>query len=103
MNLKPIAKLLATRPKMVLLVFTIFTAIIGSQASNIYMESDLVEYLPSDDPTISLWNKIKEDFKIGETIIILIDQTDRIYDIRTPKVLNEIDEIERAIDKSHPN
>ena len=99
MNLKPIAKLLATRPKMVLIVFTLFTAIIGSQASNIYMESDLIEYLPSDDSTISLWNKIKEDFKIGETIIIFVDQTDRIYDIRNPKVLNEIDEIERAIDK----
>ena len=99
MNLKPIAKLLSTRPKMVLIVFTLFTAIIGSQASNIYMESELIEYLPCDDPTISLWNTIKEEFKIGETIIIFIDQTDRIYDIRNPKVLNEIDEIERAIDK----
>ena len=99
MNLKPIAKILATRPKMVLLVFTLITAIIGLQATNIYMESDLIEYLPSDDPTISLWCTIQEEFKIGETIIIFVDQTDRIYDIRNPKVLSEIDEVERAIDK----
>jgi predicted RND superfamily exporter protein len=99
MKLTSIAKLLANRPKMVFLVFTIITAIIGLQASNIYMESDLVEYLPSDDPSIILWNKIKEEFKIGETIVIFVDQTDRIYDIRNPKVLNEIDEVERAIDR----
>lgn len=93
MNVKPFAKLLAKRPKTVLLVFTIITVLVGLQASNIYMESEFTEYLPSDDPSISLWNRIKEEFQIGPTIIIFVDQTDRLYDIRNPKVLTEMDEV----------
>jgi len=42
MNITPIAKLLVKRPKMVILVFTIITAIIGVQATNVYMVSDLL-------------------------------------------------------------
>jgi len=97
MNVKTIAKLLASRPKTVLLIFTIITIIIGIQARNIYMQSDLTEYLPRDDPTISLWNSIQEEFKIGKTIVILIDQKNSIYDIRNPKILTEMDEVERTI------
>ena len=98
MNLRPLAKLLTKRPKTVLFVFTIITIIIGIQASNIYMESDFIKYLPSDDPTISLWNRIKEEFQIGPTIIILVDQTEKAYDIRDPKVLTEMDEVIRMVD-----
>lgn len=98
MNLKPFAKLIAKRPKAVLLIFTIITLIIGLQASNIYMVSDFLEYLPHDDPIVELYNKIVEEFQVGPTIIILIDQTDRLYDIRNPKVLSEMDEVVQMID-----
>jgi len=98
MNVKPFAKLLTKRPKTVLLVFTIITILIGLQASNIYMESDFTEYLPRDDPTISLWNRIVEEFQIGPTIIIFVDQSDRLYKIRNPKVLTEMDEVIQMID-----
>jgi hydrophobe/amphiphile efflux-3 (HAE3) family protein len=93
MNIRPIAKLLAHHPKMVIIVFTIITILIGSQALNIYIESDLTKFLPKDDPAITLWEKINEEFNIGKTLIILVDQTDRVYDIRDPKVLVEMDEI----------
>ena len=97
MNIKPFAKLIAHRPKTVLLIFTIFTVLIGLQATNIYMESDFASYLPENDPTIELWGRINQEFQIGYTIIILIDQTDRVYDIRDPKVLTEMDEIYLSI------
>ncbi len=93
MNIRPIAKLLANRPKLVLIVFTIFTAIIAINASKIYMESDYTSYLPQNDPTMKLWREINEEFQIGQTIIIIIDQSDRVYDIRDYKVLTEMDEI----------
>jgi hydrophobe/amphiphile efflux-3 (HAE3) family protein len=93
MNVKPVAKLLAHHPKIVVIVFTIITVLIGSQALNIYIESDLTKFLPKDDPAITLWEEINEEFNIGKTIIILVDQTDRVYDIRDPKVLTEMDEI----------
>jgi len=98
MNIKPIAQLLVRRPKTVLLVFTIITIFIGIQASNIYMQSDLSDYLPKDDPTLQLWIEIDKEFQIGSTIIIYVDQTDRVYDIRDPRVLTEMDEVIRVID-----
>ena len=93
MIIRPIAKLLANRPKLVLIIFTIFTVIIALNSSKIYMESDYTSYLPQNDQTIKLWDEINEEFQIGQTIIILIDQSDRVYDIRDYKVLTEMDEI----------
>ena len=98
MNIKPLAKLLANRPKTVLLIFTLITVLVGFQATNLYMVSDFTEYLPSDNPNIELWNKITEEFQVGDTIIIFIDQTDRYYDIREPSVLTEMDEVIQMID-----
>ncbi|KYK27019.1 hypothetical protein AYK20_03195 [Thermoplasmatales archaeon SG8-52-1] len=98
MNLKPFAKIIAKRPKTVLLLFTLITLIIGLQASNIYMISDFLEYLPSDDPIVKLYNRIIDEFQVGPTIIILLDQTDRLYDIRDPKILSEMDEVVQMID-----
>lgn len=100
MNMKPLARLLVRRPKMVLLVFTIATILIGIQATNIYIDSNLAGYLPQNDEIIQLWERIDGEFKIGSTIIIYIDQTNRVYDIRDPKVLLEMDEVIRLIDKN---
>lgn len=97
MNIGSFAKLFARRPKTVLLLFTIFTIFIGSQVTNIFMGSDFAAYLPSDDPTMQLWSRINEEFQIGQTIIIYIDQTDQPYYIRDPKVLTEMDEVKRVI------
>ena len=93
MNIRLIARLLANHPKLVIIMFTVITILIGSQALNIYIESDLTKFLPKDDPTIKLWDEINQEFNIGKTIIILVDQTDRVYDIRDPKVIIEMDEI----------
>ena len=89
MNITPIAKILANRPKTVLFIFTIITILIGSQITNLYMQSDLTQYLPKDDPTIKLLTQVYEDFQIGSTIIILVE-TD---DIRNPDVLKEMDAV----------
>ena len=62
MNIRPFAKLLANRPRTILLAFTIITIFIGWQATNIYMISEFTEYLPSDDPTLMLYNRIMESW-----------------------------------------
>jgi len=89
MNIKPLAKLLVQRPRTVILVFTIITLLIGSQATNIYMESNLATFLPPDDPTTQLWMKIDKEFQIGSTIIIYVEADD----IRDPEVLKEMDRV----------
>jgi len=39
MNIRTLATLFAKRPRTVILVFTILTVLIGSQATNLYMQS----------------------------------------------------------------
>lgn len=98
MNVRKLAKILAERPRTVILIFTIFTVIIGLQASNVYMISDFANYLPQDDPTIQLWNRIDEEFEIGSNIVILINQSNLDpNDIRNPIVLREMDSVYRAL------
>jgi hydrophobe/amphiphile efflux-3 (HAE3) family protein len=89
MNITPLAKLLVQRPKTVILVFTIITAIIGVQATNIYMESDFATFLPKDDPTVQIWGDIDEEFQMGYNIIIYVEADD----IRNPDVLKEMDRV----------
>jgi hypothetical protein len=89
MNTRPLAKLLVERPRAVILVYAIITILIGYQATNIYMESNLSTFLPADDPTVQLWNKMDEEFQIGTTIIIYVESDD----IRDPEVLKEMDRV----------
>ena len=98
MNIRTLAKLFAERPRTVILVFTIITALIGSQAQNIYMVSDYTQYLPQDDPTLELWDRIYEEFNFGSTIIILVNQTGLAdNDIRSYSVLKEMDDIYKVL------
>ena len=89
MNLRPLAKILVERPKLVILVYTIISIAIGIQATNIYMESNLATFLPSDDPTVELWSKIDEYFQLGSSIIIYVEADD----IRAPEILKEMDQV----------
>lgn len=89
----PLAKILVKHPKKVLLVYTIITIIIGLQIRNVYMQADLTTFLPQDDPTVELWKKINEEFKIGSTILIYIEADD----IRDPYVLREMDRVATKI------
>ena len=97
-----LAKILVKRPKTVLLVYTIITIIIGLQVRNVYMQSDLTTFLPQNDPTLLLWNKINQEFQIGSTIIIYVEADD----IRDPYVLREMDRMSTKLntyelDKGH--
>jgi len=97
MNIRSFAKLLVRRPRTVIFVFTIITVLVGSQATNIYMESNFTSYLPENDTSLKLWKEISDEFELGSTIIILIDQTKKSEDVRDSKVLNEMDEIYRIL------
>jgi predicted RND superfamily exporter protein len=91
-GLKSLATVLAKRPRTVLLVYTIIMILIGIQASNLVMQSELAGFLPKDDPTIVLFNEISKEFKMGSTIIILLNQTNK-PDIRDYRVLQVMDDI----------
>jgi len=96
-----LAKLIVKRPKTILLIYTIITLIIGINIQNVYMQSDLANFLPRDNPTLEIWDKINQEFHIGSTIIIIVDQTERLneHDLRNPKVLTEMDNVAKYIDE----
>ncbi len=90
-----IATILVKKPKIVILLFTILTVIVGLQIQNVYMVSDLTEYLPPDHPSIILWREINEEFQISSTIVIYVEADD----IRDPYVLQEMDRVATKINK----
>ena len=57
------------------------------------MESDLTQYLPQNDPTVQLWDRINQEFQIGSTIIVYVNADD----IRDPNILREIDRVTTKI------
>ena len=89
------AKLFVKYPKTVLLVFTVITAIVGTQIQNVYMVSDLTSYLPEDEPVLKLWGEINDEFQIGSAIVIYVEADD----IRDPYVLIEMDRVSTKINK----
>ena len=94
MIIKNISKIIAERPRAVILIFILLTILIASQATNLYMESDFTSYLPQKDPSLSLLNDIYEEFNLGQTIIIFINQTDKYPDdVRDIRVLTEMDQV----------
>ncbi|MEM4258108.1 MAG: MMPL family transporter [Candidatus Thermoplasmatota archaeon] len=92
---RKLATLIVKRPKTVLLVYTIIVIAIGYNIQNVYMQSDLVSFLPENDPTVQLLLKIYDEFQIGSTIIIYVEADD----IRDPFVLKEIDRVITKINK----
>jgi len=97
-----LAKIIVQRPKTVLLVYTIITLIIGINIKNVYMQSDLSNFLPDNDPSLQIWGKINQEFKIGSTIIIIVDQKDRLPDenLGNPDVLSAMDKVAKYIDRN---
>ena len=89
-----IATVLVRRPKTVLLVYTIVTILIGLQIRNLYMQSDLVSYLPNNDPMVQQWAAINREFRIGSSIIVYVEADD----IRDPLVLQEMDRVAARVD-----
>jgi len=89
MNVRPIAQLIVKRPHAVLIVFTVITALIGSQAANVYIVSDYATFLPKDDISVKLWSEIDQEFQMGYNIIVYIEADD----IRDPDVLKEMDRV----------
>ncbi len=71
-----LANVLVRKPKTVFLLFTILTLVVGSQAINIHMESDMSIFLPTDEPVVELLDIIQEEWPVGFSIIIYVEADD---------------------------
>jgi predicted RND superfamily exporter protein len=57
------------------------------------MQSDLSGFLPKDDPSLQLWERIYQEFDVKSSIIIYVEADD----IRDPVVLKEMDRVSSKI------
>ncbi len=91
--------------KSILIITIIVTLILLLGFSQIYMQTDMMEEMPQDLPIFQLNDKITDAFG-GEDIIVIITQLDSsnedisgIKDIRDPKTINFIQELENKLSK----
>lgn len=84
--------LLLRRPKTVILLFTIVTLLIATQALNVTITSDIEVYMPSEQPSVKLLNGIRKEWPI-DTLMIYI-KADNVTSISS---LKEMDGIESAL------
>jgi hypothetical protein len=84
--------LLLKKPKLTILVFTIITILISLQAVNVVITSDIEVYMPSEQPSVQLLNKIRKEWPIDSLMIYI--EADNITSVPS---LKEMDSIENAL------
>lgn len=87
--------LLLKKPKLTILIFTIITLIISLQAVNVVITSDIEVYMPSEQPSVQLLNKIRKEWPIDSLMIYI--EANNVTDISS---LKEMDSIETAMNPS---
>lgn len=82
-----LAEILVKRSGIILLVYTIVVFIVAMKAQNLYMETDMMKFLPEDEPSVTLMNYIIRNWNMGDSIIVYVESDD----ILSPDVLRDID------------
>lgn len=84
--------ILLKKPKLTLLIFSIITLLISTQALNVVISSDIELYMPSDEPTVETLNNIRAEWPVDSILIYV--SADNITGVAA---LKEIDAIEGAL------
>ncbi|MFO8132337.1 MAG: MMPL family transporter [Thermoplasmatota archaeon] len=90
--------LLLKRPKLTILLFTLITLAISTQALNVVISSDIELYMPSDQPTVETLNQIRKEWPVDNVVIYV--SADNVTDV---SALKEIDAVERALEPDGSN
>jgi hydrophobe/amphiphile efflux-3 (HAE3) family protein len=87
----------------IVIVALLLTVLIGMGIANIRMETDLAKEMPKDEPIMKLQDKVSETFGGYDVVIVVIrldhtaTQTNAVQDIRDPRVIKLITELDRQI------
>lgn len=87
--------LLLKKPKLTILIFTIITLMVSLQAVNVVITSDIEVYMPSEQPSVQLLNKIRKEWPIDSLMVYI--EANNVTDISS---LKEMDSIENAMNPS---
>ena len=102
--MKTITQFILNHKWSVLLVTLLFTiASIIALVNNVYLETDLDEYMPKDHPTFAFSDKAEDQFNIRDAIVIAIENKNGVYNpVTLQKVkdltiaLSKMDEVDKA-------
>jgi len=81
--------ILIRRPKLTILIFTLITLLISSQALNVTISSDIELYMPSGQPTVEILNHIRANWSV-DSIIIYVDAHNNVTNVATLKEINAL-------------
>ncbi len=84
--------ILLKRPKLTVIIFSIITLLVSTQALNVVISSDIELYMPSDEPAVETLNKIRAEWPVDSILIYV--SSDNITDVAS---LKEIDAMEDAL------
>lgn len=84
--------ILIKKPKLTVLVFSIITILISTQALSVVITSDIEVYMPSGEPTVDTLNKIRKEWPVDSVMIYVTAEN-----VTKIEVLKEIDAIEKAL------
>lgn len=80
---------LIRRPKLTILLFTLITVLLSTQALNVTISSDIELYMPSGQPTVEVLNHIRANWSV-DSIIIYVDAHNNVTDVATLKEINAL-------------
>ena len=97
--LKRTAKFSEQKPFLMLLIILIVTVFAGISATNVKSQTAFEKMLPQDNPIIKTLYEVRDEFGGTDVITICIklkpsDSSDKAVDIRDPRVLKAIKELE---------
>ena len=84
--------LLLKRPKLTIIIFTLITLVISTQALDVVISSDIELYMPSNQPTVETLNQIRKEWPVDNVVVYV--SADNVTDVST---LKEMDAVERAL------
>ncbi|XRO75068.1 MMPL family transporter [Methanocaldococcus sp. 28A] len=100
--LKKIAHFSEQKPFLMVLIILVITVFAGISATNVKTQTSFEKMLPQDNPIIKTLYEVRDEFGGTDVIIICIklkpsDSYDKVVDIRDPRVLRAIKELEENL------
>jgi len=75
----------------------LLSLVLGYQMTNLKVNSDILSYLPKDDPAAQLFNKVGEEFG-GNSLAFIALESDDIFTHETIKHINHLTEQFKLVD-----
>ena len=98
MNMKKFSESVIKYRLLIILVIVSMTIFLGCHLKNLKINSDLLSYMPQDDPIVILFNEVGDKFG-GNYLAMIGLETDGIFNYETLTRVNEITQKFKEIDE----